>query len=92
MIVCVFDRTHDYEPKIWFLDSSKLRSDNYVDSLIAEEIKKDDIALNIYLDASNWEEEPEKYGADGDISISEDAKCEPQKPDKVLSLRIYFDC
>ena len=59
MIVAVTWMFHDYEPSIIYVDSEKLRADDYVDSQLLKAIEDKEAFVSV--DASDWESHPEKF-------------------------------
>ena len=94
MIVAVFLQRHDYEPRIQFVDSELLNPEsNYVDQQLLQAIQDPD-EDTVFVDASDWEEDPEKWGGT-DPGISADAILDdiiPAQFDKAVILTISFDC
>jgi len=95
MILAVTENYHDYEATHYLVDSDKLDPENHVDKMILKAIKKKSLQLNVYIDASNWEDKPEF--ADGEPGITDSAKIKKNKSkgvgiDKTVLLKIDFDC
>lgn len=90
MKVAVTVQHHDHEPYIEYVDTEKLDKGNYVDMELLKAIKaKEEYCV---IDASNWEDHPDKF-PDDDIGISAKANIKkPKKFDFAIMLTIDFDC
>jgi hypothetical protein len=92
MILAVTEHYHDYRPTNYFIDTEKLNENNFVEKMILNESKKKSKIIEVTIDASRWEEEPEKFGED-EPGVSENATVKTSKIiDKSLNLYFDFDC
>ena len=90
MNLAVTEHYHDYQPRKYYVDSTKLDPKNHVDSQILKAIKGKGLMHNVNIDASDWEDNPV---FDDEPGISESAKVKNiTKIDKSITLRIDFDC
>jgi len=90
MIVAVTERFHDYEPSLGYVDASKLDENDYVDSCFLKAIKAGE--EHCYIDASDWEEYPEKFPRDK-VGLSVPYMEEtPDKIDRAIIFSIDFNC
>jgi aspartate oxidase len=90
MILAVTELFHDHEATQYFIDTEKLDPKNCVDAAILKECKKKAKQLNVFVDATNWEDNPAFLGEPG---VSAKAcKKKADQIDKTLNLEIYFDC
>lgn len=86
MIVAVTVNFHDHQPYIQYVDTEKLNPNDYVDGEFLKAIKNDvDYCV---IDASNWEDEPNKF-PDDDIGLGGNIR-KPTKIDKAMVLYIDF--
>jgi hypothetical protein len=89
MIVAVATQFHDHERRFEYVDTDKLDPDNYVDSELLKAIQAN---KDCWIDASDWEDHPDKF-PDDDIGVSGQALIEkPDKFDHSMMLTIDFDC
>ena len=86
MIVAVTVNFHDHQPRIQYVDTEKLNPSDYVDSEFLKAIK--DGADYCVIDASNWEDHPDKF-PDDDIGLGGNIR-KPAKIDKAMVLYIDF--
>lgn len=93
MIIAVTEWYHDYTPTSYFIDTLKLNPDDYIESLILKEVRKKSSTLNLLIDCSNWENQPEKF-KNAEPNISKECKVKHKKgnAEKILHLRFDFDC
>lgn len=90
MKVAVTVKHHDHEPHIEYVDTNKLNKDDYVDMELLKAINAEE--EHCWIDASDWEDYPEKF-PDDDIGISAKANIKrPKKIDYAIMLTIDFDC
>lgn len=87
MIVSICEEYHDYEPKMFLIDTKKLDKDNFVDQEILKAIKeKQESCL---IDASVWETDPKFKGSEP--YISSQAIVKTGKASRQLMVIIDFD-
>ena len=91
MILAITEQFHDHEPSQYFVDTNKLSIGNYVEALILKESKKKSKALNLRIEATEWESNPKFSGNSPGVSKKAKVK-RPDAIDKSLFLTIYFDC
>jgi hypothetical protein len=90
MLVVAFVAHHDHEPHIEYVDTDKLDQDDFLDMELLKAVQAGEESL--YIDASNWEDHPDKFPSD-DIGISAQANIEkPDKLDAAIMVNIDFDC
>ena len=90
MIIAITEFFHDKHPTNYFVDTEKLNESNYIEAQILKESKKNSKILQVHIDASEWDEQPEKFGIDP--RLNESLKIDmPDKIDKVMQLHIVFD-
>jgi len=90
MIVAVTTLFHDYEPRLAYVDTEALDPNDYIDGIFLQSLQegKDWISL----DASNWEEEPDKFPRGDDVDLSGGYLVErPDKFDRAIIFRISFE-
>ena len=92
MILAVTEQFHDHEPHSYYLDTDKLDASNYIDSLILAECKKKKKIIEVFVDASSWEDNPKFNNEEPGVSGGACFKKSPAKIDKSLNLTIDFDC
>jgi hypothetical protein len=91
MILAVTEQYHDYSPEKYYIDTEKLNKNSYIEKMILQECKKKAKIIDVHIDASNWESEPEKFGGD-EPGVHADARTKkPKLIDKVLNLTIDFE-
>lgn len=91
MILAVTEHFHDYSPTKYFIDTEKLDKNSYVEKMILQECKKKAKIIDVHIDASNWESEPEKFGEDEPSVHAKARTRNPKLIDKALNLTIYFE-
>ncbi len=90
MKVAVTVQFHDHEPHIEYVDTDKLDRNDFVDMELLKAIEANE--EDCLIDASRWEDHPEKF-PDDDIGISAKANIKkPKKIDYAIMLTIDFDC
>lgn len=92
MILVVTERFHDHEPDTYYLDTGKLDPKRYIDSLILKECKKKRKIMNIFVDASDWEDNPKFQDQEPEMNPDAIFRKDPVIIDKALNIAIDFDC
>lgn len=88
LILAVTEYYHDYQPKHYFIDSDKLNKSNSVEALILKSIKNKKKFIDVTYDAS--EDDDEEPGVTHNNCIVKEK--DVTTIDKILTLRIDFDC
>lgn len=86
MIVAVTVHFHDHGPRIEYVDTKKLDTNDYVDSEFLKAIEKGED--HCVINAENWEDYPDKFPSD-DIGLGGQIK-KPKKIDRAMILYISF--
>lgn len=90
MLVAATVQFHDHEPHMEYVDTDKLNQDDFVDMEFLKAVQAGETSL--FIDASNWEDHPDKFPSD-DIGISGEANIKkPDKLDAAIVVNIDFDC
>lgn len=89
MLVAATVYFHDHEPHVEYVDTDKLDENNYVDTELLKAVEAGE--TNLFIDASNWEDHPDKFPNDN-IGISNQANIKkPSNIDAAIIVNIDFD-